>query len=110
MRYQKTRKIVRVISRITAKSAHWLSGLGVMLLVNSCLLTPVWAAADDPLASMKDMIKSMFGTHSTVMFCVYIAELFIGVLIYLKTRNFTAFLGAPIVMLFTAGMYKLIAG
>ena len=77
--------------------------LGIMLF-NICL------ADTDPLeSSLKPQIQALFGAGSTVAYGIYIAEIVMGSVAYVKTKNLMLLLGVPILMLFTHTMFTYIS-
>jgi type IV conjugative transfer system pilin TraA len=72
-----------------------------------CSLCP---ADTDPLASsLKPEIQALFGSDSTVAYGIYIAEIVMGSVAYVKTKNLMLLLGVPILMLFTHTMFTYIS-
>lgn len=68
------------------------------------------AFAADPLSSVvKSQVQDLFGPGSTVAYCIYIAEIILGSVIYIKTRNLLTLIGVPVVVAFTTAMFKFIA-
>lgn len=51
------------------------------------------ANATDLLAGGKDDVKATFGADSFVMMCIIIAELIVGVAMYIRTKNLLILLG-----------------
>ncbi len=78
-----------------------------VFVCNLCLADP----ATDPLASaVKPQIQALFGTGSTVAYAIYIAEIILGSVVYVKTKNLLTLLGVPILVLFTHAMFTYIGG
>ena len=77
------------LSRLAALSPLMLIGVGQM------------ANATDLLAGGKDDVKATFGADSFVIMCVYIAELIVGVSMYIRTKNLLILLGMVVVIVFT---------
>jgi hypothetical protein len=84
---------------------HYVAGLvGLMI-------TSFGFAADDPLAlSIKPGITALFGTGSTVSYGIYIGEIILGAVAYIKSKNPMVLVGVPILVLFTHGMFSYISG
>jgi len=71
-----------------------------MVLCNLCL------ADTDPLeSSLKPQIQALFGAGSTVAYGIYISEIVMGGVAYVKTKNLMLLLGVPILVLFTHTMF-----
>ena len=66
--------------------------------------------AEDPLSQVvKTQVRDLFGPGSTVAYCIYIAEIILGSVIYIKTRNLLTLIGVPVIVAFTTAMFKFIA-
>lgn len=77
-------------------------------VTNKKILTPVlllgmWqlAGANDLLAGGKEDVKATFGADSFVMMCIIIAELIVGVSMYIRSKNLLILLGLVVVIVFT---------
>ncbi|CND00497.1 conjugal transfer pilin subunit TraA [Yersinia intermedia] len=79
----------KTLSRLAALSPLVLLGVGQM------------AQATDLLAGGKDDVKATFGADSFVMMCIIIAELIVGVGMYIRTKNLLILLGLVVVIVFT---------
>ncbi|MGZ0000023.1 type IV conjugative transfer system pilin TraA [Citrobacter freundii] len=79
----------KALSRLAALSPLLLLGVGQM------------ANATDLLAGGKDDVKATFGADSFVMMCIIIAELIVGVAMYIRTKNLLILLGLVVVIVFT---------
>ncbi|EIY1064815.1 type IV conjugative transfer system pilin TraA [Escherichia coli] len=79
----------KALSRLAALSPLLLLGVGQM------------ASATDLLAGGKDDVKATFGADSFVMMCIIIAELIVGVAMYIRTKNLLILLGLVVVIVFT---------
>lgn len=64
--------------------------------------------SSDILSASKADITSNFGQSSTIMYGVYMAEIFAGVAAYIKTKNLFSLLGLVIVVIFTSVGFSLI--
>ena len=62
----------------------------------------------DILSNAQADITANFGTSSTVMYIVYVAEIFAGISAYIKTKNLFALIGLVIVVIFTYVAFGLI--
>ena len=81
-------------------------GLG-LLFCHACYA----ASGTDPLAAtVKPQVAALFGSGSTIAYCIYIAEIVLGSVAYIKTKNILLLLGVPILMLFTHTMFTYIGG
>ncbi|EAM2494913.1 type IV conjugative transfer system pilin TraA [Salmonella enterica] len=83
------RGVTSKLSRLAALSPLLLLGVGQM------------ANATDLLAGGKDDVKATFGADSFVMMCIIIAELIVGVAMYIRTKNLLILLGLVVVIVFT---------
>jgi len=78
-----------------------------VLLCNICFAN----TSTDPLAtSIKPQVAALFGSGSTVAYCIYIAEIVLGSVAYVRSKNLLLLLGVPILMLFTHAMFTYIGG
>lgn len=68
---------------------------------------PHLVRAEDLLASQKTDANDTFGHGSTVEWTLYIAEIIVSVVGYIKTRNPMVFGGMIIVLLITKAFYSL---
>lgn len=75
----------KALSRLAALSPLLLLGVGQI------------ANATDLLAGGKDDVKATFGADSFVMMCIIIAELVVGVAMYIRTKNLLILLGLVVV-------------
>lgn len=84
--------------------------LSLLVLVFSFGFSLCFAAdATDPLATvLKPQIQALFGPGSTVAYGIYVAELVLGGIAYVKSKNLLILLGVPIVVLFTNAMFSYI--
>lgn len=82
---------------ISQKSLSRLAMLSPLLLLGIGQI----ANATDLLAAGKDDVKATFGADSFVMMCIIIAELIVGVSMYIKTKNMLVLLGLVVVIVFT---------
>lgn len=62
----------------------------------------------DILKNAQTDISTNFGTSSTVMYIVYIVEIFAGISAYIKTKNLFALMGLVVVVIFTYVAFGLI--
>lgn len=86
---------------------YWKIASLFLLSIFSC--TAFCDPAADPLAAtIKPQVLALFGPGSTVSICIYVAEFVMGVVGYIKSKNPLLFLGVPLVVLFTAGMFNYI--
>lgn len=70
----------------------------------------VFADTSDPLAAIiKPQVIALFGPGSTISICIYIGEIVLGAIGYAKTKNPLLFLGVPLLVLFTSGMFQYIS-
>ena len=81
----------------------------ITLFVGLALVTTGYCA-DDPLAkTMKPEVAALFGSGSTISYCIYIAEIVLGGISYVRSKNLLILLGVPILMIFTHTMFSLIS-
>lgn len=60
----------------------------------------------DPLAAtVKPELQALFGPTSTVSYCIYLAEIVVGAVAYVKTKNLLVLIGVPILVIFTGAMF-----
>lgn len=106
---------INAIYRLIKKSflsLMTLRGFFLRLMGVGLLLLGVAYATDasDPLAeTIKPQVKAMFGSGSTMAYCIYIAEVVLGSIGYIKTKNLLLLLGVPILVLFTGAMFSYIS-
>jgi type IV conjugative transfer system pilin TraA len=75
------------------------------------LMLSTAAFAVDPLAaSLKPEITDLFGAGSTIAYCIYVGEIVVGSVAYIKSKNLMLLLGVPILMLFTHAMFSYVSG
>lgn len=75
--------------------------VNVAILTLICCSYPFTAFADgDELSGVMTSVKSNFGTDSTFIKLLYLAEVIVGVYTYHKTKNIPVLLGIVIVSLF----------
>lgn len=80
-----------------------------LFLVNCCLMSSAYAeTSNDPLASIKDTIAEGFGSGSTLTLCIYIGEVILTTVSYIKTKNLLLLLSIPILIFFTSAMFSYI--
>lgn len=79
----------KTLSRLASLSPLLLLGVGQM------------ASATDLLAGGKDDVKATFGADSFVIMCIYLAELIVGLSMYIRTKNLLILLGLVVVIVFT---------
>lgn len=93
------------LNKPLTKIVFYLLFLYRVFVCNLCFADP----AADPLAtSVKPQIQALFGTGSTVAYAIYIAEIILGSVVYVKTKNLLTLLGVPILVLFTHAMFTYI--
>lgn len=67
--------------------------------------------ATDPLATViRPQVTALFGPHSTVAYFIYLAELGLGAIGFAKTKNPVLFLGVPLLVLITSGLFTYVSG
>lgn len=59
------------------------------------------ATGTDLLASGKEDVIATFGSDSLVAMCIVLAEIIVGVGMYIKTKNLMILLGLAVVIIFT---------
>lgn len=106
---------MKSLSKIIKKVKVGILNNKVLALVVGFAILNLWvnsAFAVDPssdiLSASKADITSNFGQSSTIMYGVYIAEIFAGVAAYIKSKNLFALLGLVIVVIFTSVGFSLI--
>lgn len=84
--------------------------INLLILIMICAAGTAYALPPaDPLVALRAQVGAVFGTGSTVTYCIYIAEVILGAVSYIKTKNLMLLLGVPILMLFTHAMFTYIA-
>ena len=86
----------KALSRLSVLSPLLLLGVGQM------------ANATDLLAGGKADVKATFGADSFVIMCIYLAELIVGLAMYIRTKNLLILLGLVVVIVFTTVALTLI--
>ena len=88
---------------------HTIKPAIVLLAAGFILPALCQASSSDPLAnSVKPEVAALFGAGSTIAYCIYLAEIVLGSVAYVKTKNLLLLLGVPILMLFTHTMFTYI--
>ena len=85
--------------------------ISVLIFFLVCFIGNALASPDpqnDILQGAQQDISNNFGTSSTVMYIVYIVEIFAGISAYIKTKNLFSLLGLVIVVIFTYVAFGLI--
>ena len=67
------------------------------------------AQATDLLAGGKEDVVATFGADSLVAMCIILAEVIVGVGMYIKTKNLLVLLGLAVVIVFTTVGYSYIS-
>ncbi|OGT34145.1 MAG: hypothetical protein A3C44_00580 [Gammaproteobacteria bacterium RIFCSPHIGHO2_02_FULL_39_13] len=67
-------------------------------------------AADPLAATVLPQIQALFGPTSTISYCIYLAEIIVGAVGYVKTKNLLILIGVPILVIFTSAMFTYIGG
>jgi hypothetical protein len=94
----------RKIRKLLVRNFGWFLVLVGFFACRLCL------ADSDPLeSSLKPQIQALFGAGSTVAYGIYIGEIVMGSVAYVKTKNLMLLLGVPILMLFTHTMFTYIS-
>jgi type IV conjugative transfer system pilin TraA len=76
------------------------------------LLSPLSFAGDatDPLATLvKPEVAAIFGPNSTAAYCIYLAEIIVGSIAYIKTKNLLLLISVVILVVFTRAMFSYIS-
>lgn len=100
---------------VRVKMKKFLRNHGTLLLASAyvvfgMMLCGLTNAETDPLeASLKPQMQALFGSGSTVAYAIYIAEIVMGSVAYVKTKNLMVLLGVPILILFTHTMFTYIS-
>lgn len=64
--------------------------------------------ASDILSGAQGDIAKNFGTSSTVMYIIYVVEIFAGIAAYIKTKNLFSLIGLVVVVIFTTVAFGLV--
>ena len=89
------------------KMNQFMSKLSVGL---SLLFFSVCCHADDLLSGAKTDIKSNFGQDSTFIWIIYLIEIILGIITFVKTKNYFALAGIVVVVIFTKFAFAKFAG
>lgn len=81
-----------------------ISAVVAFYIGNALALDP----ANDILTGAKADVTSNFGTSSTLMYFIYVVEIFAGISAYIKTKNLFALMGLLVVVVFTYGSFAVI--
>ncbi|EBD1309267.1 type IV conjugative transfer system pilin TraA [Atlantibacter hermannii] len=74
---------------------------GGLALISFMFAHPVLAAGTDLLSSQNTTVNSTFGSGSSLVKWFYIAEIIMGLFIYIKTRSPLVFVGIVMAIIFT---------
>ena len=85
-----------------------LSVIGLLCLPQTVLAGD--PSTTDPLKAAATTIKSDFGPTSSFMTILYVVEVVVAVIAYVKTKNLLTLIGLPVVLIFTALASSAIAG
>ena len=67
-------------------------------------------SADPLAATVLPQVQALFGPTSTISYCIYLAEIIVGAVGYVKTKNLLILIGVPILVIFTSAMFTYITG
>jgi type IV conjugative transfer system pilin TraA len=82
------------------KKSDWLLLLFILPALVLFLFTPV-ASADDLMAAGQQTVKDTFGAGSAIANWIILAEVVVGVIGYIRTKNILLLLGVAVVVVFT---------
>ncbi|POT24455.1 conjugal transfer protein TraA [Citrobacter freundii] len=74
---------------------------GGLILISLMVAHPALAGGTDILASQNTTVNSTFGSGSSLVKWFYIAEIIMGLFIYIKVRSPLVFLGVVLCIIFT---------
>jgi type IV conjugative transfer system pilin TraA len=74
---------------------------GGLILISLMVVHPALAAGTDLLASQQTTVNSTFGSDSSLIKWFYIAEIVMGLFIYIKARSPLVFIGIVACIIFT---------
>ncbi|MDV5593722.1 type IV conjugative transfer system pilin TraA, partial [Leclercia adecarboxylata] len=74
---------------------------GGLVLISLMVAHPVLAAGTDLLSSQQTTVNSTFGSGSSLVKWFYIAEIIMGLFIYIKARSPLVFVGIVMAIIFT---------
>lgn len=74
---------------------------GGLVLISLMVAHPVLASGTDLLASQQTTVNSTFGSGSSIIKWFYIAEIIMGLFIYIKARSPLVFVGIVACIIFT---------
>ncbi len=95
------------LSKMFSRTISYLTFAYGVFVCNLCLA----GEAKDPLYdSVRPQVEALFGPGSTVAYCIYVAEIILGSVLYIKNKNPLTLVGVPIIVIFTSAMFKYIGG
>jgi len=98
MKYiQKMKSCFKKVNNTLAKSTMKVS-LAIAIFIGFIYSFPV--LADDDLSGVMDNVKSDFGTTSTFIKLLYLAEILASIYAYHKTKNIAVLLGILVISIF----------
>lgn len=74
---------------------------GGLILISLMVAHPALASGTDLLASQNTTVNSTFGSGSSIVKWFYIAEIIMGLFIYIKVRSPMVFVGIVMCIIFT---------
>ena len=74
---------------------------GGLVLISLMVAHPTLAAGTDLLSSQQTTVNSTFGSGSSLVKWFYIAEIIMGLFIYIKARSPLVFVGIVMAIIFT---------
>ncbi|HCR2161051.1 TPA: conjugal transfer protein TraA [Enterobacter asburiae] len=87
-------------ARENRKSKFYLKSAGAFLI--ALMVThPAFASGTDLLSSQNTTVNSTFGSGSSLIKWFYIAEIIMGLFIYIKARSPLVFVGIVLAIIFT---------
>lgn len=104
----KIKQLMKKMSAMIINNKWLLCLIGMLAIVLWAKSVFAVDPAKDILGAAKGDISTNFGQSSTVMYGVYIAEIFAGVAAYIKSKNLFALLGLVIVVIFTSVGFSMI--
>ena len=88
----------------------WFLGAAILSLLSMHSFAAAPAPGSDLLGGtqLDKTVDQTFGPGSTLMKVVYGAELFLGIIGYMKSKNPLVLIGIPVIMIVSAGLSTLI--
>lgn len=102
-------KLKKLFSAATRKvSGSSIAKASLAFLLSLGFIGLAQAAGGDLLSAAADPVKSTFGSDSTFAKWLILAEVIVGVIMYIRTKNMMLLMGAIVVVVATTVGYTLV--